>query len=64
MAVKHTFLYKDNTQMTKELTPIKAIREKCMECYNWQYSEVTKCPATDCALWVYRMGKRPKDTAE
>ncbi len=43
----------------KRLTPIKAIRAKCMQCSNFQHSEVTQCPITDCALWIYRFGKNP-----
>jgi len=42
------------------LTPIKAIRAKCIDCSGGQLSEVRLCPVTTCALWPYRMGKRPK----
>lgn len=42
------------------LTPIKAIRAKCLECSNGQYIEVKLCPVTDCALYPYRHGHRPK----
>lgn len=41
------------------LTPIKAIRAKCMDCSNYQPSEIRTCEITDCALWPYRMGKNP-----
>ncbi len=58
MAIVHKILTK-NGVVEKSLTPMKAIREKCMECSNWQYSEVRRCPSTDCALWVYRLGKKP-----
>ena len=44
-----------------KLTPIKAIRKKCLDCSNDQYSEVKHCPIVDCTLWPYRMGKRPTD---
>lgn len=43
-----------------KLTPIKAIRSKCLECSNNQFVEVRKCPIKDCALYEYRMGHRPK----
>jgi len=58
MAVTHKILTKDGVR-EKTLTPIKAIRAKCMQCSNWQHSEVKKCPVTDCALWPYRFGKKP-----
>ena len=57
MAIEHTFIHKGGFTKTKKLTPLKAIREKCMECSNWQYSEITSCPCTDCALYVFRSGR-------
>jgi len=47
-----------------ERTPIKAIRAKCLDCCCDQMSEVRRCPATDCPLWEYRMGHRPKNSEE
>ncbi len=44
----------------KLLTPIKAMRAKCMDCTCNQPKEIRLCPLTTCALWPYRMGKRPK----
>lgn len=41
------------------LTPLKAIRKKCLECSNYQYKEVELCPIKDCPLYPYRFGKRP-----
>lgn len=43
----------------KRLTPIKAIRAKCLDCCCWQKSEVKLCPVQDCALYPYRMGHNP-----
>lgn len=43
-----------------KLTPLKAIRAKCRDCSNDQVAEIRKCPITDCALYEYRMGHRPK----
>jgi len=57
MAIEHTFLFKNGTKKTKKLTPISAIREKCLECSNWSFSEVEKCPVKDCALFPFRMGR-------
>ena len=41
-------------------TPLQAIRAKCMDCSNYQPKEVRFCTVPDCALYPYRMGKRPK----
>lgn len=41
------------------MTPLKAIREKCLDCSAQQPSEVKHCPVTTCALWPFRMGKNP-----
>ena len=43
----------------KRLTPIKAIRAKCLECSCDSKHEVKMCPITDCALYPYRMGHNP-----
>jgi hypothetical protein len=39
--------------------PLKAIREKCLDCCCGNASEVRKCVAVDCALWPFRMGTNP-----
>ena len=39
--------------------PLKAIREKCLDCCCGNASEVRKCVAVDCALWPFRMGMNP-----
>jgi len=41
------------------LTPIKAIRAKCLECSGNQPSEVRDCLIPECALFNYRLGKNP-----
>ena len=46
----------------KKLTPIRAIRQKCLECCAGQLIEVRLCNIKDCALYGYRMGHRPKET--
>ena len=43
------------------LTPIKAIRAKCLDCCCGMAKEVRLCLIKDCPLWPYRMGKRPKN---
>ncbi len=44
-----------------KLTPMKAIRAKCLDCCNGQRSEVRLCAAKRCPLYPYRHGHRPKD---
>lgn len=39
--------------------PLKAIRKKCLDCCLDQSNEVKLCPAEDCPLWPFRMGKNP-----
>jgi len=46
--------------MTKKiLTPIKAIRARCLDCSAGSAHEVSNCPCDDCPLYEYRFGKRP-----
>ena len=44
----------------KILTPLKAIRAKCLDCCCWQINEVRLCPVRDCPLYPYRDGHNPK----
>jgi len=43
----------------KGLTPLKAIRAKCLDCSCWQPKEVKLCPDAECTLYPYRFGKNP-----
>jgi hypothetical protein len=43
-----------------KLTPIKAIRAKCLDCTCGQFLEVRECRVKTCPLYEYRMGHRPK----
>jgi len=39
-------------------TPLKSVRRYCVkECCLNQPNEVLKCPAKDCVLWKFRLGK-------
>jgi len=42
-----------------KLTPIKAIRAKCLDCCAGQPKEVRLCSIEKCPLYPYRMGHRP-----
>lgn len=44
-----------------KLTPMRAIRAKCLDCCCGQVVEVRLCAAENCPLWEYRMGHRPKE---
>ena len=39
------------------LTPMRAIRKKCLECCAGSSDEVKRCEIYDCALWPLRSGK-------
>lgn len=43
----------------KNSSPMKAIREKCLDCCCNSYSEVTNCPSVKCPLHPFRFGKNP-----
>ena len=43
----------------KRLTPIRAIRAKCIDCCCGSSQEVELCPCTDCPLYIFRFGKNP-----
>lgn len=41
------------------MTPLKAIREKCLDCCCGSAHEVRLCPAESCTLWPFRFGHNP-----
>lgn len=46
--------------MADHITPIKAIRLKCLDCMLGSSQEVELCPCeSNCALWPYRFGRNP-----
>jgi hypothetical protein len=47
------------TSETKPLTPVKAIRAKCLDCCGGDKPEVRDCAAINCPLHPYRMGRNP-----
>ncbi len=58
-AQHHQPLAKKGEDMVK-ITPIKAIRKKCLDCCCGQKTEIRDCVIKNCALYPYRMGHRPK----
>lgn len=43
----------------EHLTPVKAIRKKCLDCSGDSHKEVRECIISDCPLHPFRMGKNP-----
>ena len=41
------------------MNPMRAIREKCLDCTCQQPMEVKECTVKTCALHPFRMGKNP-----
>jgi len=41
------------------ISPLRAIRKKCIDCSVGQFGEVRKCVHIDCPLWPLRLGKSP-----
>lgn len=56
MSIKAKIRNKNGELIEKELTPLIAIREKCLDCCCWQMAEVRECLSTECALYQFRMG--------
>ncbi len=48
----------------KRLTPMQAIRKKCLDCSNNSPKEVTLCPIPECELYPFRFGVRPETAKE
>ena len=46
---------------TAALTPLRAIRNKCLWCCNGSAHEVALCPAKACPSWSFRFGHKPTE---
>lgn len=44
----------------KRITPLKAIRLKCLDCSCGSPKEVKLCTAESCPLYIFRYGKNPR----
>jgi len=60
----HTFKDGKGGLKTKELTPLKAIRAKCLDCSGGSAQEVRKCPVKTCPLWPFRSCSVTRDLAQ
>ena len=58
MAVKQKILINGRYE-TVVLTPMSAIRKKCLDCCCWSANEVKLCEIEICPLYSYRFGKKP-----
>lgn len=45
--------------LARAVTPLKAIRGKCVQCQGGKVKEIAKCQVTDCALHPFRMESNP-----
>jgi hypothetical protein len=48
----------------KRMSPIQAIRAKCLDCSVDQPGEVRLCEAVKCPLWPFRAGQHPYTSAK
>jgi hypothetical protein len=44
---------------SRRRSPLRSIREKCIDCCAGNKAEVARCPIQACALWPFRMGHNP-----
>jgi hypothetical protein len=58
MAINHTIRNSEGGLTTVSLTPIRAIRKFCVECFGFSVYEVARCTSPNCPLFPYRLGKR------
>ena len=40
-------------------SPLKAIRQKCLDCSGGSPTEARRCEAVSCPLWPFRAGRHP-----
>lgn len=45
--------------MEYKTNPVKAIREKCIDCCGGSTLEVKECTAESCPIYPFRFGKNP-----
>jgi hypothetical protein len=41
------------------MSPLQALRARCLDCCGYQEKEVASCTAVDCPSWPFRMGTDP-----
>ncbi len=50
---------KEDTLVSYETSPLKAIKKKCIECFGGSQAEVKRCTGKSCPLYPYRFGTNP-----
>lgn len=45
--------------MANENSPLRAIKEKCIDCMGGSFTFVRGCTSTKCSLYPFRLGKNP-----
>jgi hypothetical protein len=45
------------------MSPLKIIRQKCLECCGWSAKYIKYCTSFSCPLWAWRFGMRPTRAA-
>ena len=58
--IKHTIRSKSGGSKAVSLTPIKAIRQQCLECMGWSAHEVNYCADKLCSIFPYRFSNNPE----
>lgn len=48
----------------RRMSPMKAIRLKCLDCCVGQTGEVRLCESVNCPLWPFRSGSHPYTSAK
>lgn len=43
----------------KKSTPLRAIRQQCLDCCGGSAKEVKNCTGKECSLYYYRFGRNP-----
>ena len=56
-----TIIQSKNGSKEINLNRRKAIRERCLNCSGWSFSEVENCEFADCDLHPFRMGTGKQD---
>jgi len=46
-------------EILTHLTPLKAIRLKCLECAG-SFKAIKNCTSAECSLYIYRLGHNPQ----
>jgi hypothetical protein len=61
-ASSNTRVITDQHEPPGRITPLKAIRSRCIDCRGYEKSAVRKCDFTDCPLHRLRMGRGSRST--